>query len=106
MLAHDVVFQVFLVFDRNAQVAVFVHDIDGGDAVKAVCMDGLPVFLYVLTTAAVCRAALDKRAVHLIHQLTDECRFQVVVAATLARTDFYCHAPFGFNAERLVDLNE
>ena len=83
VLAHDIVFQVFLVLNGDADVVELIHDVHGEDAVEAMVMNRLPMFLGILTGTAVCCAALHNRTVYLIHQIADECGFQVMGITTL-----------------------
>ena len=104
--AHDVVFQVLAVLDGNAYLVVFVHDINGKDGIESVFMDGLPMFRHVLSAAAVGRAAFHDGAVDALHEVADECGFEVVGVASFAGRYLHGHAAFGLHAQGLVDLDE
>ena len=60
----------------------------------------------VLAAAAIRRAALDDGAVHLVHQIANQRRLQVVVAAALARTDFHAYTSVLLHTQCLINLHQ
>ena len=91
MISHDVVLDVATVLDGDTHLTELVHDIDGKDGIKAMLMDSLPVLGNVLTRTAISRAALHNSSTHLVHEIADECGFQVMVITGLASADFHSH---------------
>ena len=51
VVAYDVIFQVLLILDRYAHLAIFVHDVNSKEAVETMLVDGLPVLLLIHTGA-------------------------------------------------------
>ena len=110
---HNVVFDVRLVFHRDANLVIFVHDIHGEILGESVALNHLPVVLrriafvvLVGRSVAVCRITLHDGAVHLKHQIPDEFRFQVVRVAALTRTHLHGHSSLGRNAQGLIDSHQ
>jgi len=106
VVAYDVIFQVLLILDRYAHLAIFVHDVNSKEAVETMLVDGLPVLLLIHTGARISRATLYYGAVDLINKVADEGRLEVVVVATLASRYLHCHMSLSLNAESLVNLNQ
>ena len=106
MSAHDVILQVLLVLDRNSNLVVFVHDVNGKDAVEAVLVNRLPVLSFVLSCTAVCCTALHDCSVHLFHEVPYQRWLEVVRVASLASAYLHSHSSLCFYAQRLVYLHE
>ena len=109
MTAHNVILDVLLVFYRDANLVVFIHNIYGEILGEPVPFDDLPVVLrrvaivfFVKGTAGIGGVALHYGAVHLEDQIFDEFRLQIVGVAALAGTHLDGHATLGRNAQCLV----
>ena len=106
VLADEVVLQMLLVFDREFDFALGIHDIDGGDGSEAVVLDGLEMGFGRRTLAGVGRVALHDGAVHLLHQILDESRLEEVVAARLTGTNLDSNLAGGLATQGFVNLHE
>ena len=106
MLTHDVVFQVLLILDGDAYLAELIHQVNGKDAVEAMFVNRLPVFLWVLARTAISRATLYDGAVHLFHQIANQRGLQIVCVTAFARRNLHCHTALCLNAQCLVDFHQ
>ena len=106
VLPHDVVLQVLMVLNGDANLAELVHQIDSKDRVEAVLMNSLPVLPGVLAGAAVGRAALHDGAVQLFHQLANKRRFQIVRVTAFTSRYFHADAACSLHAQCLIDFNQ
>ena len=68
----------------NGHIAEFVHDVAGGDGLKAVVLNGLPVIPEVQPLAVVRGAAFHDGSVQLVDQRRDESRLQEIMPAGFA----------------------
>src|SRR5574344_733124 len=105
MFSYNVVLDPFLVLHRNAQVTVFVHDVHGKEAVKAMFVDGLPVLLHILSASSIGCAAFNDSAVHFVHKVADEGGLEVVVAPFVACADFHTYSSVCFHAKCVIDFH-
>ena len=105
VVAHNVILDVGTVLNGNAHLAVLVHDVHGKDGIKAVLMNGLPMLRHILTGTAISSAALNDCAIHLFHQVADQCGFEVMVVTTFASADFHRHAACCLNSQGFVDFH-
>ena len=69
-------------------------------------VDGLPVLRNVLARAAVSGAAFHNGAIHLLHEVADKRRLEVVVVATFSGGDFYGHSALGLHAQCFIDFDQ
>ena len=106
MAANAVVLDPFAVGDRDVHRAFGIHNVHGGNVVEAALFDGLQVAGRVGTAAAIGGVALDKVAVHLLHQILDEVRAEVIALGGLSSGDLDGHASAGGDAQGLIDADK
>ena len=104
MLTDNVILQVFLVLNGNTDIVELIHNINCKDAVEAVVMNSLPVFLGILTRTAVCRATFHNSTVYLVHEVTDEGRLQVMRITTFTCGNLHGNTTVSLHAKGFVNL--
>ena len=78
MFAHNILFQMEAVFNRNIELIKFIHDIHRSDLFKSALVDFVPVAAHILTASAIGRAAFHDRAVEFLDELLNQFRTQVI----------------------------
>ena len=106
MGADKVVFDPFVVLDRNLDFAFRIHDVYRGDGREAVGLDDFQMVLGGEALPGVGGVAFDDGAVHFLHQTGNEFGFEVVVAAHFTRGNLDGDAARGFAAEGFIDFHE
>ena len=106
VLTNDVLLQMEAPFHRDIHLSEFIHDIAGRHGLESMIFDGFPMLLGILTLSAVSRAALDDRAVQLMHQITDQLRMQIVMPSGFAGRNLDAYLSLQFSPQSLIDTHK